>query len=92
MISGNGALPASSAAHARAQYLVVIDSAGEMLALMFDASHRRLADFDASSAEVGVMTQGLAPRRSAAEPVWDRALAGHSPSERAQAQVYTLDL
>jgi hypothetical protein len=75
-----------------AKYLVVIDAAGEMLALMFDADHRLIADFDASSSEVAVMTQGLTPRRGALQPVWDAVLGGHSRIEREQAQIYTLDV
>ena len=76
----------------RAKYLVVIDSAGEMVARMFDAARRLLVDFDASSSEVAVMTQGLQPARSAAGREWDGPLGGHSRHEREQADVYTLDV
>jgi hypothetical protein len=75
-----------------AKYLVVIDSGGEMVARMFDAARKPLVDFDASSSEVAVMTQGLAPKRDGGEAVWNTALAGHSTLERGQAEVYTLDL
>ena len=75
-----------------ARYLIVIDAAGEMLARMFDAQRKLLVDFDASSSEVSIMTQGLAPTRSAHAAEWDAALAGHSAREREQAEVYTLDL
>jgi len=75
-----------------AKYLIVIDSAGEMVARMFDEKRRLIVDFDASSSEVAVMTQGLVPARGAVEPGWDTALAGHSKRERAAAEVYTLDL
>ena len=76
----------------RAKYLVVIDSAGEMVARMFDENRRLVVDFDASSSEVAVMTQGLVPARGATEPVWHDALQGHSEREREQAEVYTLDV
>ncbi|TMH10654.1 MAG: hypothetical protein E6H58_16970 [Betaproteobacteria bacterium] len=75
-----------------AKYLVVIDSGGEMIARMFDASRKLLVDFDASSSEVAVMTQGLVAQRSAIDPAWDKALRGHSAVERSQAEVYTLDV
>jgi hypothetical protein len=78
--------------HKHAKYLVVIDSAGEMLARMFDSERKLLVDFDASSSEVAVMTQGLVPQRSADDPAWRLALAGHSAFERQQAEVYTLDV
>jgi len=76
----------------RAKYLVVIDAAGEMVARMFDAERRQLAEFDASSSEVAVMTHGLSPSHSADDPAWQPALAGHSASERRQAEVYVLDV
>jgi hypothetical protein len=76
----------------RAKYLVVIDSAGEMVARMLDPERRLLAEFDASSSEVVVMTQGLVPARGASDPGWNAALAGHSRAEREQAEVYTLDV
>jgi hypothetical protein len=75
-----------------AKYLVVIDAAGEMVARMFDAQRRLLAEFDASSSEVAVMTQGLRPARDAAESAWDDALRGHNRQEREQAEVFTLDV
>lgn len=75
-----------------AKFLVVIDSGGEMIARMFDAERRLMAEFDASSSEVAVMTQGLKAQRSAAEEVWSTALRGHSRSEREQAEVYALDV
>ena len=76
----------------RTRYLVVIDAAGGMVARMFDAEHRQFAEFDASSSEVAVMTHGLVPERTADEPPWRAALAGHSTSERREAEVYTLDV
>ncbi|RQP22528.1 hypothetical protein [Piscinibacter terrae] len=75
-----------------AKYLVVIDAAGEMVARMFDDQRRLLAEFDASSSEVAVMTQGLNPQRSAGDAVWNDALRGHSASERQEAEVYILDV
>jgi hypothetical protein len=75
-----------------AKFLVVIDSAGEMVARMFDENRRLIVDFDASSSEVAVMTQGLVPARGATDPAWHEALKGHSERERQQAEVYTLDV
>lgn len=75
-----------------AKYLVLIDSAGEMLARLFDAERAQVADFDAASEEVAVMIAGLTPAQGAAEPDWDRPLAGHSFTERELAQVFTLDV
>lgn len=75
-----------------AKYLVVIDASGAMVARLFDAQRVQVAEFDASSEEVAVMTNGLAPARGAAGPEWTRALAGHSEAERCAAEVYTLDV
>lgn len=75
-----------------AKFLVVIDSGGEMIARMFDAERRLMAEFDASSSEVAVMTQGLKAQRSASDDAWNTALRGHSLQERQQAEVYTLDI
>ena len=63
-----------------------------MVARIVDEERRLLADFDASSSEVAVMTQGLAPTRSAADDAWDHALRGHSRQEREQAEVFALDV
>lgn len=75
-----------------ARFLVLIESDGAMLARMFDAERRQLAEFDASSEEVAVMTTGLSPMHEAGMATWDRALAGHSGAERTAAQVYRLDV
>lgn len=75
-----------------ARYLLVIESAGVTLALMFTAERELAANFDAGSEEVAVMIRGLAPQQGANGPEWDRALAGHSAEERAAAEVYTLDV
>ena len=75
-----------------ARYLVVIDAAGEMVARMFDAELKQLAEFDAGSSEVAVMTQGLMPVHSADDPEWREVLSGHNAQERRQAEVYHLDV
>ena len=75
-----------------ARFLVVIDAAGEVVARLFDDERRALAEFDASSEEVAMMTKGLDPDEGAAGPEWDAALGGHNPQERRAAQVYTLDV
>jgi hypothetical protein len=75
-----------------ARYLVLIDGQGETLARLFDAQRRHLTDFDASSEEVAVMTQGLAPVEGADDAAWAQALSGHNPAERRSARVFTLDV
>ena len=75
-----------------ARFLVLIEAAGSMLALLFTAEYALAADFDAGSEEVVVMTRGLQPQVGAAGSEWDRALAGHSAAERAAAEVFTLDV
>ena len=75
-----------------ARFLVIIDAAGETVARLFDDTRRQLNDFDASSSEVAVMTQGLVPTSDAAESGWDAALSGHNATERAAAEVYLLDV
>jgi len=76
----------------RSRYLVVIDSGGFMVARLFLESREQVAEFDASTEEVAQMIGHLQPRSDAGDPAWDRALAGHSAAERAQARVYVLDL
>jgi hypothetical protein len=75
-----------------ARWLVLIESAGPVLALLFTPSRDLAGDFDAGSEEVALMTRGLQPVQGASGAEWDHALAGHSAQERAAAQVYALDL
>jgi len=75
-----------------ARYLVVIESGGVALARLFVESREQVAEFDASTEEVTVMTRGLVPAIGADGHEWDRALAGHSAAERRDARVYTLDV
>jgi hypothetical protein len=74
------------------RYLVVIDSGGFMVARLFLESREQVAEFDASTEEVAQMITHLQADSNAGEPQWDRALAGHSASERAEARVYVLDI
>ena len=76
----------------RAHYAVVIDSGGFMVARLFLASREQVAEFDASTEEVAQMIMHLQAERNAGDPPWDRALAGHSAAERAEARVYVLDI
>jgi len=76
----------------RSRYLVVIDSGGFMVARLFLESREQVAEFDASTEEVAQMIGHLQPGSDALDAAWDRALAGHSAAERAQARVYVLDL
>jgi hypothetical protein len=75
-----------------ARYLVVIDNGGSMVARLLLESRKQVAEFDAGSEEVAVMTRGLQPAHGAAGPEWDEALHGHSAEERRGARVYTLDV
>jgi hypothetical protein len=74
------------------RYLVVIDSGGFSVARLFLATREQVGEIDAATEEVTQMTQGVQPARSALDSVWDHALAGHSVPERADAEVYTLDV
>jgi hypothetical protein len=74
------------------RYLVVIDSAGEMVARLFTATRDVAGEFDASSEEVAVMTKGLSAARGASGEEWNAGLQGHSAAEREGAEVYTLDV
>jgi hypothetical protein len=75
-----------------ARYLVLIEAAGPVLALMFTESRELVANIDGGAEEVALMTRGLQPVVGASGPEWDRALAGHSANERAAAGVFTLDV
>lgn len=77
-----------------ARYLVLIDegASGARVARLFLESFEPVAEFDAAAPEVVSMIDGLAPTHSAMNPQWDRALAGHTPMERAAADVFTLDV
>jgi hypothetical protein len=77
---------------ATSRYLVLIESAGPVVALLFTAARELAADFDAGAEEVALMTRGLQPSSGASGPEWDRALAGHSAEERAAATVFVLDV
>jgi hypothetical protein len=74
------------------RYLVVIESGGSAIARLFADSREQVAEFDAGTEEVTVMTRGLVPATGAEGPEWDRALAGHSASERSAARIYALDV
>jgi hypothetical protein len=75
-----------------ARYLVLIESGGPVLALLFTEKRDLVANFDAGAEEVALMTRGLRPAAGANGPEWDLALAGQSLEERAAASVYTLDV
>jgi hypothetical protein len=75
-----------------ARYLMLIDAGGSTVARLFLESREAVAEFDAGTEEVALMTKGLHPIKGAAGPEWDRALGGHSAAERAAAEVFTLDV
>jgi hypothetical protein len=76
----------------RAKFLVVIDAGGAMVARLFDEQRVQVAEFDATSEEVAVMTSGLLAGQGADAADWDKPLSGHNPQERHEARVYTLDV
>jgi hypothetical protein len=90
---GEAPHPHVQSAHRRpARFLVVIESAGVVVARLFLASREQVAEFDAGQEEVVQMMAGVAPVTGAGGPEWDRALAGHTADERAAAEVYALPL
>jgi hypothetical protein len=70
----------------------VIDSSGSSIARLFTDDRAQVAEFDASSEEVAVMTKGLVGAVDALGAEWDKPLEGQSAAERAAALVYTLDV
>jgi hypothetical protein len=74
------------------RYLVVIESGGYVVARLLTEGREQTAEFDASTEEATVMTQGIVPATGADGPEWDHALAGHSAAERKAARIYTLDV
>ena len=77
---------------APARYLVIIDSAGTMVARLFIETRELVGEFDAGTEEVALMARGLTAAVGALGSEWDRALEGHSSAERRGAEVYTLDV
>jgi hypothetical protein len=63
-----------------------------MVARLFLESHEQVDEFDASTEEVAQMIMHLQADSNAGDPQWDRALAGHSGAERAEARVYLLEI
>ena len=72
----------------KARYLVLIESAGPVIALLFTEARELSADFDAGAEEVALMTRGLRAAGCGGVRV---GLGGHSREERAAAQVFVLD-
>jgi hypothetical protein len=75
-----------------ARYLVLIDAGGSISARLFDRDRLQVAEFDAGTEEIVVMTRGLRSQAGAAGPEWDDALRGHADPERRAATVYELDV
>lgn len=82
--------PSHSQHRPAARYLVVIDGDGASLAKLFLESRQQVGEFPGGSEEVTTMTQGLVPEDGAEGDLWRAALASHTDSERAAAQIYTL--
>lgn len=74
------------------RYLVVIASGGDRIARLFLDDRQQVSEFDAGAEAVADMIQGASSTVGASGAEWDRALAGHSGAERADATVYTLDV
>ena len=74
------------------RFLVLIETAGSMVARLFDAQRRQVNEIDASTEEVAMMTAGLTPAHGADDPAWATALAGHNAAERRAAEVYSLPI
>lgn len=74
-----------------ARYLVLIESGEGMVACLFDAEHRPVGEFDASSFEVAEMTRGNVPVVGIDPAVWGGALGGHNAQQQGAARIYTLD-
>ena len=74
------------------RYLVVISSGGDRIARLFLDDFQQVQEFDAGTEEVSAMIQSAAATAGAGGAEWDRALAGHSAEERADATVYVLDI
>ena len=93
-VPGGGGAVDHEPAQPPARYLVLIDNAatGTRIARLFLASRKEVAEFDAAAPEVMSMIDELASAHSGMQPQWDEALAGHSPLERAAADVYELSL
>lgn len=72
------------------RYLVVIDAADRAVARLFQADRTQVAEFDAGTEEVVELIKTAPSSTGASGPEWDRALAGHSAAERANATVYEL--
>jgi hypothetical protein len=77
-----------------ARWVVLVDSASaaRRIARVLLESRQEVAQFDAGSPEILLMTEGLEPARGAAGPEWDAALAGHSAEERDGAEIFALDV
>lgn len=74
------------------RYVIVIDTGGVGIARLFLETRQQVDEFDAGVPEIVLMTQGITPVAGASGAEWDAALRGHSATERAAAEVYTLDL
>lgn len=74
------------------RYLVVIDSAGSMIARLFLDTREMVSEMNAAVEEVTSMTAGLIPVIGATSPEWDSVLAGHSDADRADARIYPLKM
>lgn len=90
-------MPMPSSHHAEARnapvrYVVIIEGNGSAVARLMLETRAQVEEFEGGSPEVGQMIQGLVPTRGASGPEWDAALRGHTPRERAEAEVYLLPI
>jgi hypothetical protein len=85
-------LPHQQASHRpHTRYLVIVATPGGSIAKLLLKDRRPVAELDACTEEVAGLMVGRTATVGAQGSEWDPALAGCTPEERAQAQVYTLD-
>lgn len=85
--------PAGGMPHRNAvRFVVIIDAGGERCAMLFSAQRELLAQIDAGSEEAASLVRDQAASKDAEQPAWDSALQGHSGKDRADADVYTLEI
>jgi len=68
------------------RYVVVIDSAGSTIARLFLDSYEQVAEVDAGTEEIALMTHGLQPAREGGRPRAHRRMGGDDHGLRRDAQ------
>lgn len=73
------------------RYLVILPLGGAPIARLLLENRAQAAEFDANTEEVSSMIKGITPSVGATGAEWDKALAAHSATDRAQATIYDLE-